>query len=106
MCSLVLPFRFPWARRSLGSFLVSHFATHFQPGCSQMAENGGASVTSGTGPPTERVTQQISDLKLKEIEDEVTSSFVVIDIGANLTSSKYARDLDSVIDRAKDAGML
>jgi len=36
----------------------------------------------------------------------VTSSFVVIDIGANLTSSKYARDLDSVIDRAKDAGML
>jgi hypothetical protein len=71
-----------------------------------MAENGGASNTSGTGPAAERVTQQISDLKLKEIEEEVTSSFVVIDIGANLTSSKYARDLDSVIDRAKDAGML
>nr|CAG4650241.1 EOG090X080R [Sida crystallina] len=62
-------------------------------------------VNSSGARNTETVTQRISDLKLKEIEDEVTSSFVLIDIGANLTNSKYARDLDSVIDRAKDSGV-
>jgi TatD DNase family protein len=32
-------------------------------------------------------------------------NYVIIDIGANLTNKKYGRDLDSVIQRAKDAGM-
>lgn len=31
-------------------------------------------------------------------------NLIVIDIGANLTNKKYGRDLDSVIQRAKDAG--
>ena len=51
------------------------------------------------------MTRKISDLKLKEIADDLASSYILVDIGANLTNSKYARDLDSVIDRAKDAGM-
>jgi hypothetical protein len=32
-------------------------------------------------------------------------NYVIIDVGANLTNKKYGRDLDSVIQRAKDAGM-
>ncbi|XP_013135751.1 PREDICTED: tat-linked quality control protein TatD [Papilio polytes] len=32
-------------------------------------------------------------------------NLIVIDIGANLTNKKYGRDLDSVIQRAKDAGV-
>lgn len=31
-------------------------------------------------------------------------NLIVIDIGANLTNKKYGRDLDSVLQRAKDAG--
>ena len=32
-------------------------------------------------------------------------NYIIVDIGANLTSKKFARDLDSVIKRAKDSGM-
>lgn len=31
-------------------------------------------------------------------------NLIVIDVGANLTNKKYSRDLDSVMQRAKDAG--
>lgn len=31
-------------------------------------------------------------------------NLIVIDVGANLTNKKYGRDLDSVVQRAKDAG--
>nr|CAG4644879.1 EOG090X080R [Leptodora kindtii] len=61
--------------------------------------------TSDVAVTTEKVTGQISELKLKQIEEDVASSYVLIDIGANLTNSKYARDLDSVIERAKDIGV-
>lgn len=46
----------------------------------------------------------------KEAEQVSTSmqqcyeNYVIIDIGANLTNKKYGRDLDSVIQRAKDSG--
>nr|CAG4646344.1 EOG090X080R [Macrothrix elegans] len=53
----------------------------------------------------ENVTDSIAALKLKQIEDEVSSSYILVDIGANLTNSKYSRDLDSVVERAKDAGV-
>jgi TatD DNase family protein len=32
-------------------------------------------------------------------------NYIIVDIGANLTNKKYGRDLDSVVQRAKDAGM-
>ncbi|CAD7084305.1 unnamed protein product [Hermetia illucens] len=32
-------------------------------------------------------------------------NLIVIDVGANLTNKKYSRDLDSVMQRAKDAGV-
>lgn len=32
-------------------------------------------------------------------------NYIVIDVGANLTNKKYSRDLDSVIQRAKDSGV-
>lgn len=31
-------------------------------------------------------------------------NLIVVDAGANLTNKKYSRDLDSVVQRAKDAG--
>lgn len=39
--------------------------------------------------------------------DDMTHCFenlIVIDVGCNLTNKKYSRDLDSVIQRAKDSG--
>lgn len=32
--------------------------------------------------------------------------YLIVDIGANLTNRKFAKDLDSVIQRAKDSGKL
>lgn len=42
-----------------------------------------------------------------QISEELKGCYenlIVIDIGANLTNKKYGRDLDSVLQRAKDAG--
>ena len=32
-------------------------------------------------------------------------NYIIIDVGANLTNKKFGRDLDQVIQRAKDAGI-
>lgn len=43
-----------------------------------------------------------------QISEELKGCYenlIVIDIGANLTNKKYGRDLDSVVQRAKDAGI-
>ncbi|GLG96634.1 hypothetical protein R5R35_010439 [Gryllus longicercus] len=37
---------------------------------------------------------------------ECYENYIVIDSGANLTNKKYGRDLESVIQRAKDAGVM
>lgn len=39
------------------------------------------------------------------IMKECYENYILIDVGANLTNKKYSRDLDSVIQRAKDSGM-
>ena len=31
-------------------------------------------------------------------------NYIIVDVGANLTNKKFSRDLDAVIQRAKDAG--
>ena len=31
-------------------------------------------------------------------------NYIIVDVGANLTNKKFARDLDAVIQRAKEAG--
>lgn len=36
--------------------------------------------------------------------EQCYENLIVIDVGANLTNKKYSRDLESVIQRAKDAG--
>lgn len=41
-----------------------------------------------------------------KIMEQCYENLIVIDVGANLTNKKYSRDLDSVIQRAKDAGKL
>lgn len=56
-----------------------------------MAENATA---SGTG------EQKISSAMMQCYEN-----YIIVDVGANLTNKKYSRDLDSVIQRAKDAGV-
>lgn len=61
--------------------------------------------SNGAALSPEQLAEHISEMKFKQIEEEVASSYILIDIGANLTSSKYSRDLDSVIERAKDAGL-
>ena len=71
-----------------------------------MADTSNEGSSKSTEPAAEALSESIQAMKLKKIEDDLTSSFVLVDIGANLTSSKYARDLDSVLERAKDAGML
>ena len=37
---------------------------------------------------------------MKQLED----NYIIVDVGANLTNKKFSRDLDAVIQRAKDAG--
>nr|CAG4637855.1 EOG090X080R [Chydorus sphaericus] len=70
-----------------------------------MADTSNEGSSKSTEPAAEALSESIQAMKLKKIEDDLTSSFVLVDIGANLTSSKYARDLDSVLERAKDAGV-
>ncbi|GBP24435.1 hypothetical protein EVAR_19311_1 [Eumeta japonica] len=48
---------------------------------------------------TSEATQISNDLK------GCYENLIVIDVGANLTNKKYGRDLDSVVQRAKDAGV-
>lgn len=56
-----------------------------------MAENATASKTE---------EQNISSAMMQCYEN-----YIIVDVGANLTNKKYSRDLDSVIQRAKDAGV-
>ncbi|XP_021936091.1 uncharacterized protein LOC110837838 [Zootermopsis nevadensis] len=43
--------------------------------------------------------------KLSVSMQQCYENYIIVDIGANLTNKKYGRDLDSVIQRAKDAGV-
>ena len=36
---------------------------------------------------------------------EKLSNYIIVDIGANLTNKKFSRDLDAVIQRAREAGV-
>ncbi|XP_071868466.1 3'-5' ssDNA/RNA exonuclease TatD [Bombus fervidus] len=49
-----------------------------------------------------------SNAEEKAISSAMTQcyeNYIIVDVGANLTNKKYSRDLDSVIQRAKDAGV-
>lgn len=48
----------------------------------------------------------VTNLDNEKAIEQCYENLIVIDIGANLTNKKYSRDLDSVIQRAKDAGKL
>jgi len=37
--------------------------------------------------------------------DHDTTSYILVDIGANLSNKKFSRDVDSVIQRAKEVGV-
>lgn len=49
-----------------------------------------------------------SSTEEKSIPSSMTQcyeNYIIVDVGCNLTNKKYSRDLDSVIQRAKDAGV-
>lgn len=46
---------------------------------------------------------KMGDSETKKIE--TLSNYIIVDIGANLTNKKFSRDLDQVIQRARDAGV-
>src|SRR5207302_6117269 len=39
------------------------------------------------------------------VSETVDSSYILIDIGANLTNKKFSRDVDAVVQRAKESGV-
>lgn len=45
------------------------------------------------------------ETKISEELKGCYENLIVIDVGANLTNKKYGRDLDAVLQRAKDAGL-
>ncbi|XP_063991576.1 3'-5' ssDNA/RNA exonuclease TatD [Diachasmimorpha longicaudata] len=55
-----------------------------------MSENAGSSTTT---------TSEVCPMS------QCYENYILIDVGANLTNKKYSRDLDSVIQRAKDSGV-
>ncbi|XP_046740812.1 3'-5' ssDNA/RNA exonuclease TatD [Diprion similis] len=57
-----------------------------------MAENASGSCTESPKASSTAMTQ-------------CYENYILVDVGANLTNKKYSRDLDSVIQRAKDAGV-
>lgn len=58
------------------------------------------------GGGTPAIVEDVSSALPYDINDikNCFDNLIVIDAGANLTNKKYSRDLDSVIQRAKDAG--
>lgn len=49
-------------------------------------------------------TKLVENVNNEQNMEQCYENLIVIDIGANLTNKKYSRDLDCVIQRAKDAG--
>lgn len=49
---------------------------------------------------------QVDTIKSDETSnmEKCYENYILIDVGANLTNKKYGRDLDSVIQRARDSG--
>lgn len=65
---------------------------------------GGASHLSGL---LDGISLNNNDSEATLADDNMSKCYenlIVIDAGANLTNKKYSRDLDSVVQRAKDAG--
>lgn len=50
------------------------------------------------------VTEMKNSGKLNVNLEKYYENYILIDIGAYLAHKKYSRDLDSVVQRAKDAG--
>ncbi|EDW85141.2 3'-5' ssDNA/RNA exonuclease TatD [Drosophila tropicalis] len=53
----------------------------------------------------ETATPTAHTAELQEQLEHCFENLIVIDVGANLTNKKYSRDLDSVVQRARDAGV-
>lgn len=45
-----------------------------------------------------------NNINISDEMKECYENLIVVDVGANLTNKKYSRDLDLVIQRAKDSG--
>ncbi|XP_058805091.1 3'-5' ssDNA/RNA exonuclease TatD isoform X3 [Phymastichus coffea] len=54
---------------------------------------------------SENASSSNIDDKTSSAMTQCYENYVLVDVGANLTNKKYNRDLDSVVQRAKDAGV-
>lgn len=59
-----------------------------------------------TIPSKNETNAAVAEQSKSKTMEQCYDNLIVVDIGANLTNKKYHRDLDSVIQRAKDAGNL
>ncbi|KAG5897292.1 hypothetical protein JTB14_011457 [Gonioctena quinquepunctata] len=48
---------------------------------------------------------ELSSTESEKEMEKCYENYILIDVGANLTNKKYSRDLDSVVQRAKDSGV-
>lgn len=76
---------------------VDHLATRFDG--VQLNNNAATRDTATTTTTTTTTSNSVAD-SMKQCYENL----IVIDAGANLTNKKYSRDLDSVVQRAKDSG--
>ncbi|XP_034950622.1 3'-5' ssDNA/RNA exonuclease TatD [Chelonus insularis] len=51
------------------------------------------------------ISNESDGSKLDLIMSQCYENYILVDVGANMTNKKFVRDLDSVIQRAKDAGV-
>lgn len=49
-------------------------------------------------------TLSVDDVLSTESLQKCFENYLLVDVGASLTNKKFSKDLDSVIQRAKDAG--
>ncbi|XP_066140026.1 3'-5' ssDNA/RNA exonuclease TatD [Euwallacea fornicatus] len=54
---------------------------------------------------TPSIATLTDDLIKAAAMEKCYENYILIDVGANLTNKKYSRDLDSVVQRAKDSGV-
>ncbi|XP_015781476.1 uncharacterized protein LOC107359505 [Tetranychus urticae] len=81
----------------LFSYRLSIFPVSLKSNLKLLARN-----MSSVSNPIANETDEAELMKKLGLDSE---TYLLVDIGANLTNKKYARDLDGVIQRAKDSGV-
>lgn len=78
-----------------------------------LSESSAAAKTTGKHSPSqflksdhdEQMFEDLNVVETKAILQSLDGQYFLVDICANLTNKKFARDVDSVVQRSKDAGV-